>query len=59
MWQMVIALLVVSMACIYAIWRIYQTLRHHDDPCQGCVGCALKTEKRLEKQKKEGCWHKK
>jgi hypothetical protein len=29
------AILVV--AAVYATWRIFQTLRHADDPCKGCA----------------------
>jgi len=35
----------------YAAWRVYRSLRAHDDPCATCQGCPLKEQK----QKKQRC----
>ncbi len=36
MMQMIVVILVIAGALGYAAWRIFRTLRSHDDPCCGC-----------------------
>lgn len=50
--QYVVIGVVVALAVTYMAWRIYHIIRHSNDPCYGCEGCALKEMKRKEKVKK-------
>ena len=54
----VIAVILVA-AVGYGCWRIYEALKIAKDPCYGCSGCPLKSQKQREKQKNADCWHKK
>jgi hypothetical protein len=40
--EILVVILVVVAASVYAIWRIICALRSTGDPCYGCEGCALK-----------------
>ena len=50
--QYIILGAVLVLAVTYAGWRIYRALRHANDPCYGCEGCALKDLKQQAKTKK-------
>ncbi|MBR5350644.1 MAG: FeoB-associated Cys-rich membrane protein [Prevotella sp.] len=57
--QYLIIIIVLAMAIGYAAWRIYLAIRHANDPCYGCAGCALKDIKRHQLGKKTPCPDKK
>ncbi len=57
--QTLLALIVVALSIVYALWRGYAAFRLSNDPCYGCGGCALKVQKEKKKNKKAACWHKK
>lgn len=44
--QYIIVTAVLCAAIGYALWRAYQAVRHANDPCYGCSGCALKEIKK-------------
>lgn len=50
--QYVVIAVAVAVAVAYAGWRIYRALKHADDPCYGCEGCALKAAKQRHQTKK-------
>jgi len=60
--QYVIIAFILSLAFVYAGYRIYQIIRHANDKCYGCTGCSLH-DQLLKKQGKEkgkpDCYHKK
>jgi hypothetical protein len=40
--QMILVLLILVAATVYACRRIYVAVKHANDPCHGCQGCELK-----------------
>ena len=50
--QYIILGAILVLAVAYAAWRIYRAIRHANDPCYGCEGCALKDLKQQAKTKK-------
>ena len=63
--QLAVVILLLAVAVAYAAWRVVGVVRHADDPCAGCPGCAQrgqireneacvkkKTEKNLAEPKK-------
>jgi len=57
--QYLIIIIVLAAAIGYAAWRIYLAIRHANDPCYGCEGCALKELKQQSRGKKTPCPDKK
>ena len=43
--QWIIVFAVLLAAVSYMAWRIYGTLKGHNDPCKGCCGCSQKDRK--------------
>jgi len=39
--QTILTIIVVAIAVIYAIRRVYLAFQHDSDPCAGCTGCSL------------------
>lgn len=60
--QTVLVLIIVGIAAIYALWRVYDAMKHGGSPCRGCklantcgknkgiYNCIRKTE--IEEKKK-------
>ena len=52
--QILLTIIIVTLAVSYAVWLIVKALRGKSDPCAGCKGCALREEMR----KKADCDYK-
>ncbi|WP_036859705.1 MULTISPECIES: hypothetical protein [Prevotellaceae] len=60
--QYIIIGFVLCLSIGYAGYRIYQAIRHADDKCYGCKGCAIHDQLLLQQGKgkrKPSCYHKK
>lgn len=44
--QYVIIGITVTVAVLYAVMRVYAAVKAASDPCHGCVGCALREQKK-------------
>lgn len=56
--EIIIVAAIVTASASYAIWRFADTLRHPDDPCSNCSGCALKgalKDPKRSKNEKTAC----
>ncbi|MBR3470999.1 MAG: FeoB-associated Cys-rich membrane protein [Prevotella sp.] len=53
--QLILVCAVLTLAVAYAVYRIYQSFLHANDPCRGCDGCALKDMKRRARKQKTPC----
>ena len=49
--EWIVVFIVLGLAVGYAAWRVCQTFRRADDPCQACEGCPLKDQM----QHRSGC----
>ena len=39
--QLILTLIIVTVAVAYGAWRIYKAIKATGDPCYGCPGCKL------------------
>ena len=42
--QIAIIALILLLCVGYAAYRIHQAIKHANDPCRGCDGCALRNQ---------------
>ena len=47
--EWIIISVVLVCAVGYAVWRIYRTLNHTQNPCDCCEGCTMKGQKQRNK----------
>ncbi|MBP5569801.1 MAG: FeoB-associated Cys-rich membrane protein [Prevotella sp.] len=52
--QYLIVAILLAVAVMYAVWRIYRALRAANDPCYGCEGCQLKEIRDAQRKKELG-----
>ena len=50
--QTILVTAFVALSVLYLARRVWRVLRHADDPCWGCEGCALKEMKNRQKSSK-------
>ena len=51
--QLILVITILTAAVAYSGWRIYNAIRHANDPCYGCNGCQLKNLKNKACTKKK------
>ena len=57
-WQIIIVFFILTIAVAWAVYMIWNRIKHTEDPCNGCAGCDLKKTKRLYgKYKRNGKCH--
>lgn len=50
--QYIIIGIIVFLAVAYSAFRIYKTMKAANNPCAGCVGCAIREQ--MEQRRKNG-----